>query len=180
VKKSDQNCAVNFRHCDGATAMLPTSIEAIRALVPREKRIVLVGGSFDLLHVGHLHVLNFAKQHADVLVVAVLSDTYVRGYKGPGRPVIKEAYRLAMVEALKCVDHAYISGVNSSDPATLRVLEPKLLVFGIEGDKESGQKLEAKVRDIQGSFSEIEIMKLPRFHDKSLSTSAIIQKMASQ
>jgi D-glycero-beta-D-manno-heptose 1-phosphate adenylyltransferase len=74
----------------------------------RNKRIATVNGSFDLLHVGHLHLLREASSQGDVLVVGLNSDASVRSYKGPGRPLIPEAERAAMLMALRYVDFVHI------------------------------------------------------------------------
>jgi D-beta-D-heptose 7-phosphate kinase/D-beta-D-heptose 1-phosphate adenosyltransferase len=52
------------------------------------RRIVLTNGVFDLLHIGHLHVLSFAKAQGDVLIVAVDSDASVRRLKREGCPIV--------------------------------------------------------------------------------------------
>jgi rfaE bifunctional protein nucleotidyltransferase chain/domain len=84
-------------------------LPALRAAATRDgKTIALANGVFDLFHVGHLRYLKGAKAHADLLVVAVNDDASTRGYKGPGRPVVPEAERAEIVEALACVDHVVL------------------------------------------------------------------------
>jgi rfaE bifunctional protein nucleotidyltransferase chain/domain len=70
----------------------------------RGKKVVLANGCFDLLHVGHLRYLESARRLGDLLVVAINSDASVRRLKGPGRPLMKLADRVALVSALECVD----------------------------------------------------------------------------
>ncbi len=72
------------------------------------RRVVLANGVFDLLHRGHLAYLEEAKKLGDVLFVAVNSDLSVRKIKGEGRPILGEDERLALVEALKPVDYAFL------------------------------------------------------------------------
>lgn len=69
--------------------------------------LVLCHGCFDLLHIGHLRYLEYAKSLGTRLIVTVTADQYVK--KGPGRPLFNEADRLSMIKALKCVDHAEIN-----------------------------------------------------------------------
>ena len=57
------------------------------ALRAKGKRIVSINGSFDVLHGGHLHILNEARKQGDVLIVGLNSDSSVRSYKGPSRPI---------------------------------------------------------------------------------------------
>ena len=62
-------------------------------------------GVFDLLHVGHLNLLESCKAMCDVLIVGVCDDQYVRDIKNK-EPVISENDRVRMLNALKCVDRA--------------------------------------------------------------------------
>ena len=68
------------------------------------QKIVFTNGCFDLLHVGHLHLLREAAREGDVLLVAVNSDESVRRLKGNSRPLISSAERTALLAALDCVD----------------------------------------------------------------------------
>jgi D-beta-D-heptose 7-phosphate kinase / D-beta-D-heptose 1-phosphate adenosyltransferase len=66
--------------------------------------VVATGGCFDLLHPGHVATLEAARALGDCLIVCVNSDASVRRLKGPGRPVVGEADRAAVLRALRCVD----------------------------------------------------------------------------
>jgi glycerol-3-phosphate cytidylyltransferase len=70
--------------------------------------IVYTVGTFDLLHVGHLALLEYCKSLGDVLAVGVASDRVVNSYK-PNVPVIPLEQRMEMLRALSCVDivHPY-------------------------------------------------------------------------
>ena len=68
-----------------------------------EKKLVYTVGTFDLLHVGHLALLNQCKSLGDILVVGVASDAVVKMYK-PNVPVVPLEQRMEMLEALSCVD----------------------------------------------------------------------------
>lgn len=65
--------------------------------------IVYTVGTFDLLHVGHLALLEYCKSLGDILAVGVASDRVVNSYK-PNEPVIPLAQRMEMLKALRCVD----------------------------------------------------------------------------
>jgi glycerol-3-phosphate cytidylyltransferase len=65
--------------------------------------IVYTVGTFDLLHVGHLALLNHCKELGDILVVGVASDAVVNMYK-PNIPIVPLEQRVEMLEALSCVD----------------------------------------------------------------------------
>ena len=71
------------------------------------KRIV-VNGTFDILHSGHLALLNHARSLGDYLVVAIDSDRRVQELKGPSRPVNTQAERQELLENLRAVDEVKI------------------------------------------------------------------------
>ena len=83
--------------------------------------IVYTVGTFDLLHVGHLALLNHCKLLGDILVVGVASDAVVNMYK-PNVPIVPLEQRVEMLEALSCVDIVrpyhqleYVSGCKAVD-----------------------------------------------------------------
>jgi D-beta-D-heptose 7-phosphate kinase/D-beta-D-heptose 1-phosphate adenosyltransferase len=95
------------------------------------KRIVTTNGSFDILHRGHLHILSEAREQGDVLIVGLNSDASVRGYKGPGRPIVPQRNRADMLLALRVVDYVHI--FDEPDPiAFLNELRPDVHVNGSE------------------------------------------------
>jgi D-beta-D-heptose 7-phosphate kinase/D-beta-D-heptose 1-phosphate adenosyltransferase len=69
---------------------------------------VFVNGTFDVLHLGHLAMLNYAKTLGDHLVVAIDSDERVKRLKGPTRPINSVNERKVMLENLKAVDQVEI------------------------------------------------------------------------
>jgi D-beta-D-heptose 7-phosphate kinase/D-beta-D-heptose 1-phosphate adenosyltransferase len=95
------------------------------------KRIVTINGSFDILHNGHLHILNEARQRGDVLIVGLNSDASVRSNKGPGRPIVPERRRAEMLLALRMVDYVHV--FDEPEPiAFIRELNPDVHVNGSE------------------------------------------------
>jgi cytidyltransferase-like protein len=72
-------------------------------LAPERRRgrsVALANGCFDVLHVGHVRLLAEARQHADLLVVALNTDESARALKGAGRPFVPLAERMEVVAAL--------------------------------------------------------------------------------
>ncbi len=67
--------------------------------------IVFTNGVFDLLHPGHVELLQFARAQGDLLVVGVNDDDSVRRLKGEKRPIFPQAERLEVLAALACVDY---------------------------------------------------------------------------
>lgn len=72
------------------------------------KRIVLVGGCFDLLHLGHVTLLEDAKKQADVLIVLLESDKRIKELKGSERPLHTQAQRAHILAALRPVDYVVL------------------------------------------------------------------------
>jgi rfaE bifunctional protein nucleotidyltransferase chain/domain len=95
------------------------------------KRVVTTNGCFDIVHVGHVRILNAAKELGDVLIVGVNSDESVRRLKGPTRPVNSEQDRAEVLANLKSVD--YVS-VFPEDTAIefLTAVKPNIYVKGAD------------------------------------------------
>ena len=96
--------------------------------------VVFTNGVFDLLHVGHLAVLQTAASHGDRLVVGLNSDASVRRLgKGSDRPVHGQENRAKLIEALRCVDAVVI--FDEDTPLKLiQALRPTVLVKGGDYD----------------------------------------------
>jgi D-glycero-beta-D-manno-heptose 1-phosphate adenylyltransferase len=94
------------------------TLEELPALVAG-KKVVLANGCFDILHVGHVRYLEGARKLGDTLVVAINSDRSVQALKGPGRPILNENERAALVSGLRCVDHVVVF----DEPDVTRVLD---------------------------------------------------------
>ena len=93
--------------------------------------VVFTNGCFDLLHPGHVRLLERAGAHGDKLIAAVNSDAGVRRLKGPGRPVLPEAERAATLAALAAVDAVTVFD-EETPCALLEVLLPDVLVKGAD------------------------------------------------
>lgn len=111
----------------------PISLKALAARLDAERfagrRIVFTNGVYDILHAGHVQLLQRAKALGDVLVVGLNADASTRRLKGPTRPINREADRLALVAALDSVDYAILFPEDT--PAeTIRALRPDVHVKG--------------------------------------------------
>ena len=95
----------------------------------RGDRIILTYGCFDLLHVGHIHLLQEARSLGDVLIVALNDDTSVHAMKGEGRPLISQQDRAHILGALAYVDYITIYG-EPTPQSLLKLLKPDRLVIG--------------------------------------------------
>lgn len=105
-------------------------LEELPALVAGRK-VVLANGCFDILHVGHVRYLEGARKLADVLVVAINSDRSVRALKGDDRPILNENERVALVSALRCVDHVVVFD-EGDVTRVLDVLKPSIHAKGTD------------------------------------------------
>jgi D-beta-D-heptose 7-phosphate kinase / D-beta-D-heptose 1-phosphate adenosyltransferase len=107
--------------------------ESVLGLVQRVRaaggRIVGAGGCFDLLHTGHISLLQQARQLGDLLIVCMNSDSSVVRLKGPSRPVTGERERAVLLEALACVDGVLVFDEDTPE-RILAELRPDIWVKG--------------------------------------------------
>jgi len=81
-------------------------LELNNALKTHEgKRFVFTNGVFDLLHAGHIQLLEFAKNSGDLLIIGINDDDSVKRFKGPERPVYPLAERMEVLEAVMFTDY---------------------------------------------------------------------------
>ena len=111
--------------------ILPLERLLIRAAAWRSvgEKVVFTNGCFDLLHVGHITLLERARQEGDRLIVAINSDSSIRTLKGPPRPIVGERDRARVLAALGAVDAVIIF----DDRTPLRLIDavrPHVLVKG--------------------------------------------------
>jgi len=94
-----------------------------------KKKKVFTNGCFDIVHPGHLHLLNEAKKMGDTLIVGVNSDSSVKRLKGNARPINNENDRKFFLENLKSVDKVII--FEEDTPLDLiKTINPDVLVKG--------------------------------------------------
>lgn len=89
---------------------------------------VIVNGTFDILHPGHIALLNYAKSLGAYLLVAIDSDTRVSQLKGPTRPINNQADRKLMLENLKAVDEVCV--FNSDEELLHLITQCDIMVKG--------------------------------------------------
>jgi D-beta-D-heptose 7-phosphate kinase/D-beta-D-heptose 1-phosphate adenosyltransferase len=89
---------------------------------------VIVNGTFDILHPGHLALLNYAKSLGDFLLVAIDTDDRVRQLKGPSRPINNQQDRKTMLENLKPVDQVNL--FNSDEELLHLISQCDIMVKG--------------------------------------------------
>ena len=112
--------------------ILPENLAAKIAEIRNDRQtIATLNGSFDLMHAGHLHMIYEASQMADVLIIALNSDSSIKQYKSADRPIIPLTYRLQMMAALEFV--SYVTWFDETDPCRiLSIIQPNVHVNGSE------------------------------------------------
>lgn len=89
-----------------------------------------VNGTFDILHYGHIQLLEYAKSHCDRLFVAIDNDERVRQLKGPSRPINTAWERKQMLLALKAVDEVEIFRGPEDLALWVKQIRPYVMVVG--------------------------------------------------
>jgi rfaE bifunctional protein nucleotidyltransferase chain/domain len=95
------------------------------------KTVVFTNGCYDLLHPGHIRLLEQARSLGDILILALNSDESVRRLKGPSRPLIPERERAAVALGLAAVDAVTLFEQDTPRELIARVL-PDILVKGAD------------------------------------------------
>ena len=134
------------------------------------ERVTLANGNFDLLHVGHVRYLRGAKELGGKLVVAINSDSSVRGLKGVGRPIMPEGERAEIVAALADVD-AVVIFPEPDVRAIIGEIRPDVHAKGTDYTVESVPERDA----VSKYGGRVEIVGDPKDH----SSSAIIRSRLS-
>lgn len=95
----------------------------------KDNTVVFTNGCFDILHAGHIHLLEEAKKHGNKLIVALNTDESVQKLKGENRPINTEFNRAKVIAALEAVDAVVL--FNEDTPLNLiNTLKPNVLIKG--------------------------------------------------
>ncbi len=101
----------------------------IKELKKNGKKIVFTNGCFDILHTGHIFLLNNARKAGDVLIIGVNSDASIKKIKGLGRPINGFDDRIAVLAGLQSVD--YLISFDEKSPLHLiKAIHPDVFVKG--------------------------------------------------
>jgi D-beta-D-heptose 7-phosphate kinase/D-beta-D-heptose 1-phosphate adenosyltransferase len=90
-------------------------------------KTIFVNGTFDILHPGHVQLLNYARSLGDSLIVAIDSDQRVRELKGSSRPINPEDDRKLMLESLHSVDSVWIFNSDQELEDICRLYNPVMV-----------------------------------------------------
>jgi D-beta-D-heptose 7-phosphate kinase/D-beta-D-heptose 1-phosphate adenosyltransferase len=91
---------------------------------------IIVNGTFDILHRGHIEMLEYARSLGDHLMVCIDTDARVKQLKGPGRPINNQTDRAFMLNALKCVDAVWTFADEAELEYILETYQPDVMVKG--------------------------------------------------
>jgi rfaE bifunctional protein nucleotidyltransferase chain/domain len=141
-------------------------VRQLRRLRGEGRRVVFTNGCFDLLHVGHVRLLEQARALGDVLAVGLNTDASVRRLKGPQRPIVAEGARAEVLAALRAVDYVTLF----DEPTPLELITecvPNVLVKGgdytpdtiVGRDVVEAHGGEVRVIALVGGFSTTELVR---------------------
>ena len=96
----------------------------------KSMKSIFVNGTFDILHPGHIQLLNYAKSLGGTLTVGIDSDRRVREKKGYARPVYNVGDRAYMLQNLKAVDYVVIFDSDEELERCIKTVKPDIMVVG--------------------------------------------------
>jgi D-beta-D-heptose 7-phosphate kinase/D-beta-D-heptose 1-phosphate adenosyltransferase len=131
ISRSDIERALRYNHQTSAHKIVGFEELAPRLEQHRRagQRICFTNGCFDLLHAGHVELLEFARAQGDLLVVGLNGDSSVAQLKGAGRPVYPELDRARLLAALTAVDYVILFDHPRAE-GIIRLVRPDVLVKG--------------------------------------------------
>ena len=149
---------------------------------PRKKKVVLASGVFDLLHLGHVKFLEYAKKAGGEnakLVVIIARDSTVEKSKGR-KAIMSEDQRRTLVESLKVVDESVLGYENFEIGEVIENIKPDVIALGY--DQEEMEK------EVQNYVDEhkvnVKVVRIGKFGENTLDSSSkikqkIIDKLAN-
>jgi len=140
----------------------------VGAIDKSNSEIVLTNGVFDILHSGHINLLEFAKSQGKKLVVAIDTDERVRSLKGNERPINNLSERINVLNAIRYVDEVISFGSKKELDDIYKLTETSVIVKGSEWT-------ELELRERDNIPEKIKIKIYPLY--KNLSTTKIVDKI---
>src|SRR5690242_16223708 len=120
---------------------------------PRDKKVIMCHGVFDLVHPGHIRHLIYAKEKADILVASLTADTHIT--KAQYRPFVPQDLRALNLAALEMVDYVVIDR-NPTPVENIRQIQPDYFAKGYEyGEKGINPKTQQEVEALRSYGGEI-------------------------
>ncbi len=126
-------------------------------------KISFVNGCFDVLHPGHIKLLEYARSFGDYLIVAIDSDRKVAEMKGPERPIFSQYDRSLMLKSIRYVDVVHVFDTKEELEYLLESIKPDTMVVGSDwkGKEVVGSHYAKQVRffDRVGEYSTTKTIK---------------------
>ncbi len=125
---------------------LPTGRQAcsIELIMEATQKTVMVFGTFDIVHLGHIALFHEAKKYGDTLIVVVARDKRARGIKGAD-PVFAEKERMSFLQELSIVDRVLL-GDKSDVYKAIKNIKPDTILLGYD-QKMFTEELENKIKE---------------------------------
>lgn len=141
-----------------------------------ERKIVVAGGCFDLLHIGHISLLEGAKKQGDILVILLESDAAIQKKKGINRPIHNQKQRAQLAGALRTVDIIVMlkdTMLDEDYDNLLTVIHPSIIATtendpSISHKKRQAEKVGAQVITVNKYIPEVSTTKLLTILSKEL------------
>jgi len=109
---------------------------------------VMVNGTFDIVHRGHVEMLNYAKSQGDYLLVAIDTDRRVKELKGDNRPINNQSDRLFMLENLQAVDGVRFFDSKEDLIYIMEQYKPDVYVKGSDWKHDKGSTAEQYCKQV--------------------------------
>ena len=139
------------------------------------KSVVLAGGTFDILHPGHLKYLDRCRAQGDILIVCVSGDARTRKRKGVHRPVMPAIQRAEIVASLKLVDLVFVSNLKPFSDSILQSIRPNVLVTS---SNEPSKAVKEQFRQqMRRKHPEIKVILVSR-SDWAASSSSLVSRLS--
>jgi len=135
------------------------------------KNIIFINGCFDLLHIGHIELIKYAKSLGDYLVVGINSDNSVKKIKGLSRPINNQITRKIILESIRYVDEVVIFD-EDTPLKIIKEIQPQIIVKGGDYKKE----------DVVGyEFEKLGLLEVKIFnYVNNNSTTKIIERISNR
>ncbi len=138
--------------------------QELETFLKRENRgrVVLAGGCFDILHIGHVQFLSEAKKMGDTLVILLENDKNVKKLKGKNRPIFAQEIRAEMLSALVCVDLVVVLPMMENDIEYMNLvvkIKPNIIAV-TESDPYTEEK-KRQAETVGGELRTIPFVKTP-------------------
>jgi FAD synthetase len=138
----------------------------------KTKKKIMIAGTFDILHPGHVFLINEAAKLGDVYVV-VATDKNRETYSGTA-PIVPEEQRLELIKSIKNVKDAKLGRHDNDTLKTVHEINPDIILLGPD-QKFSVEKLQNALR--MKGMNQIEVKRLEEFYDRfKLFSSSLIKK----